>query len=390
MNTPEPKPMEGLAEELRGIAERRRAMGLSVVAERYDAWADAVDRSQSAGQDAGMAPADTNLLDFIQAESIDLRSFAMGDDDVGWRVILHSMGKPAERVVSEVFKDDPRKALREAMLRLAHDPYCDVPLHVAAPSAAGSEGAAPPWREWKCGNEFLPFHPQASHVPPEYRDGWNECFRAAQMARAQHQQPEQVEVAIATLVNALAASKGWMRDYAEAIIRDAIDRKPAAEKGMADPAEPIDDSDRVKPCANCGHGGEYQQQSDGGYFIECTNPMCGMSTCLMYACGEDPKPILMEKWNRRVAWARSTPAPEGKGVAERRMSKEAADTVDEMDSCIRVSRGYLAAGESCAEIDPDVVHRWRVVLARAALAAQPVQEVVAPAQVPMSEEGKNA
>lgn len=34
-------------------------------------------------------------------------------------------------------------------------------------------------QRWKCGDEFLPFHPQASHVPPDYRDGWNRCYWAA-------------------------------------------------------------------------------------------------------------------------------------------------------------------------------------------------------------------
>lgn len=38
---------------------------------------------------------------------------------------------------------------------------------------------------WKVGNEFLPYHPQASHVRPEYRDGWNACYRAALAQPAQ-------------------------------------------------------------------------------------------------------------------------------------------------------------------------------------------------------------
>ena len=29
------------------------------------------------------------------------------------------------------------------------------------------------------GNEYKPFHPRASHVRPEWRDGWNACFVAA-------------------------------------------------------------------------------------------------------------------------------------------------------------------------------------------------------------------
>ena len=38
-----------------------------------------------------------------------------------------------------------------------------------------------------------------------------------------------VEQSILILTNALIASKGWMRDYADSIIRDAIDRKPLPE-----------------------------------------------------------------------------------------------------------------------------------------------------------------
>jgi hypothetical protein len=34
--------------------------------------------------------------------------------------------------------------------------------------------------EWKCGNEWAPFHPQASHIRPDYRDGWNAAYAAAQ------------------------------------------------------------------------------------------------------------------------------------------------------------------------------------------------------------------
>jgi len=37
--------------------------------------------------------------------------------------------------------------------------------------------------QYKSGNEFLPFHPQASHVSPDYRDGWNACWQAAIASR---------------------------------------------------------------------------------------------------------------------------------------------------------------------------------------------------------------
>lgn len=34
-------------------------------------------------------------------------------------------------------------------------------------------------QQWKSGNEYLPYHPSASHVSPAYREGWNACYQAA-------------------------------------------------------------------------------------------------------------------------------------------------------------------------------------------------------------------
>lgn len=31
---------------------------------------------------------------------------------------------------------------------------------------------------------FAPFHPDASHIPPDYRDGWNACYELAQQEMA--------------------------------------------------------------------------------------------------------------------------------------------------------------------------------------------------------------
>jgi len=39
---------------------------------------------------------------------------------------------------------------------------------------------------WKCGDEFLPYHPSASHCSPDYRDGWNDCFKSAQQRLAEN------------------------------------------------------------------------------------------------------------------------------------------------------------------------------------------------------------
>ena len=42
---------------------------------------------------------------------------------------------------------------------------------------------------WKQGNEFLPYHPKASHIEPDHRDGWNACYwaciAASQAGRAE-------------------------------------------------------------------------------------------------------------------------------------------------------------------------------------------------------------
>jgi hypothetical protein len=58
-------------------------------------------------------------------------------------------------------------------------------------------------------------------------------------------------------------------------------------------------------CPFCGNeaffgevGGEGEDA--GGHFIQCTADACGASTKLIFACGEDPKPLLLERWNRRA------------------------------------------------------------------------------------------
>ncbi len=50
------------------------------------------------------------------------------------------------------------------------------PAAVESPLQFKIAALGPPW---KLMTEFLPFHPSASHVSPEYRDGWNYCYLAA-------------------------------------------------------------------------------------------------------------------------------------------------------------------------------------------------------------------
>lgn len=63
------------------------------------------------------------------------------------------------------------------------DPNLGIGSGAAASSSSSSAlrssfGGSVPKEQWRVGNEFLPYHPDASHVAPDYRDGWNDCFRA--------------------------------------------------------------------------------------------------------------------------------------------------------------------------------------------------------------------
>lgn len=75
---------------------------------------------------------------------------------------------------------------------------------------------------------------------------------------------------------------------------------------MNDPAEPRDDSDRLKPCPFCGGEAEIIQLDDeeaenfGGMAVECQTKTCRASSALIFPCGDDPRPLLLERWNRRT------------------------------------------------------------------------------------------
>ncbi|MBQ0917504.1 Lar family restriction alleviation protein [Hydrogenophaga aromaticivorans] len=58
------------------------------------------------------------------------------------------------------------------------------------------------------------------------------------------------------------------------------------------------------PCPFCGNKANIAMANEkhdhsGGYFIAC--PACDASTGLRYAMGDDPRPLLVEQWNRRAA-----------------------------------------------------------------------------------------
>lgn len=95
-----------------------------VVRHSNGAWSEVSDKLArfAALLAASPAPAipeseDTELLDFLAAESADLVNFAIpyeDDADIGWRVLQHHIGEAEPRVIGEVFEDDPRAAIRAA------------------------------------------------------------------------------------------------------------------------------------------------------------------------------------------------------------------------------------------------------------------------------------
>ena len=70
---------------------------------------------------------------------------------------------------------------------------------------------------------------------------------------------------------------------------------------MSDPANAPDDSDRLLPCPFCGGTAEIVEVETGAVVAECQD--CKASSAMHYACGDNPVPMLLEKWNRRATSA---------------------------------------------------------------------------------------
>lgn len=63
----------------------------------------------------------------------------------------------------------------------------------------------------------------------------------------------------------------------------------------------------VLPCPFCGSEPEFgivegdpNGDDFGGHFMQCTNNRCAASVGLIFACGDDPQPLLVERWNART------------------------------------------------------------------------------------------
>lgn len=82
-------------------------------------------------------------------------------------------------ITEESIFDDDGNWIREEKVETP----CNCGLEQTLASSSHAKHPA-----WKTGNECAPYHPQASHVSPEYRDGWNACYRACQ-PQAQQSEP---------------------------------------------------------------------------------------------------------------------------------------------------------------------------------------------------------
>jgi len=83
----------------------------------------------------------------------------------------------------------------------------------------------------------------------------------------------------------------------------------------------------LKPCPHCGSDAAFRIESSellggdhplaGMEYIDCTNKRCGASTIAMYSTGEDCKPLLAERWNRRLDAAIKAAQQQQKPIKEK-------------------------------------------------------------------------
>lgn len=72
----------------------------------------------------------------------------------------------------------------------------------------------------------------------------------------------------------------------------------------------------LKPCPCCGAKARLHQvradrpsENAGGYYIECSNKACGITTQLRFSCGDDARPLLAQTWNTRPAQSTNQEKP---------------------------------------------------------------------------------
>ena len=70
-------------------------------------------------------------------------------------------------------------------------------------------------------------------------------------------------------------------------------------------APPRKSSAGLLPCPFCGGSAEFGTMGGAGddtgaQFIQCTEAMCAASSALIWPGGDEPKPLLTKRWNRRA------------------------------------------------------------------------------------------
>lgn len=86
--------------------------------------------------------------------------------------------------------------------------------------AQPSARQAAPDGQWKCANEYLPYHPDASHVHPAYRDGWNDCYRAGTPPPEREPLTDLQKQALAVYLPPFQFSHGYVFDSAGRMVAD--------------------------------------------------------------------------------------------------------------------------------------------------------------------------
>lgn len=63
-------------------------------------------------------------------------------------------------------------------------------------------------------------------------------------------------------------------------------------------------AETLLPCPFCGGDAQVCEAKECGpdaYVASCVEPTCMASSAVVFACGDDPEPLLIELWNRRVS-----------------------------------------------------------------------------------------
>lgn len=104
----------------------------------------------------------------------------------------------------------------------------------------------------------------------------------------------------------------------------------------------------LRPCPCCGYRAEIEQvpfepetPQSGGYYIECKQAGCGITTRLAFAAKDDPLPGLVESWNKRVV---SEMAPTLQEQFQKNLAASEADLKERLkpyEDGERASRGWL-------------------------------------------------